>query len=356
MSTKELTAATALILAEHVEKTAASITLRTIHAEHQNIIDEAIKETLKHRKAQTSETDSLTPQDHFYREISRIEEIVNGFQIVSEKATSGSWTPRDVVYAVYSINTVILTVLKEVLKIRNSKKNDFSSPESNAYEYLPWTASPGPQGLRTLLMRQFHLTLNKVTPLAEDSSAKIEFYQQCVELTDFILDGYKNQLGSLWKNIDRQKAVLKMYEKDRQEMIMALVQKQCYEEAASLAEKYLEFNALVKICELTKDHEKLEQYMEMFADQNFSNFVFDWHVREGKQAKLLSQNYSGTRNNQLGQYLKSHSELSWMHEIEVQKFADAATTLKALGTISIITIFCHTHNHFKRKFTESFKN
>ena len=86
-----------------------------------------------------------------------------------------------------------------------------------------------------------------------------------------------------------------MYEKDRQDLIMALVQKQCFDEAASLAEKYLEFNALVKICELTNDHGKLEQYMEMFADQNFSNFVFDWHVREGKQAKLLSQNYSGTR-------------------------------------------------------------
>ena len=71
--------------------------------------------------------------------------------------------------------------------------------------------------------------------------------------------------------------------------------------------------------------------MEMFADQNFSNFVFDWHVREGKQAKLLSQNYSGSRNNQLGQYLKSHSELSWMHEIESQKYSDAAATLKTLA-------------------------
>ena len=71
--------------------------------------------------------------------------------------------------------------------------------------------------------------------------------------------------------------------------------------------------------------------MEMFADQNFSNFVFDWHVREGKQAKLLSKNYSGNRNNQLGQYLKNHSELSWMHEIETQKYADAVTTLKALA-------------------------
>jgi nuclear pore complex protein Nup133 len=39
------------------------------------------------------------------------------------------------------------------------------------------------------------------------------------------------------------------------------------EEAASLAEKYLEFNALVKICEATNDSARLEMYMDKFADQ-----------------------------------------------------------------------------------------
>ena len=71
--------------------------------------------------------------------------------------------------------------------------------------------------------------------------------------------------------------------------------------------------------------------MDFFADQNFSNFVFDWHVREGKQARLLSQNYSGQRNKQLGNYLKGHSELSWMHEIETNRFSDAVNTLKNLA-------------------------
>lgn len=51
-----------------------------------------------------------------------------------------------------------------------------------------------------------------------------------MELTDFILDGYKNQLNSLSHYQDRQKTVLKMYEKDRQDLIMALVQKQCFDE------------------------------------------------------------------------------------------------------------------------------
>ena len=101
LSTKELITATTLVISEHVEKTAATITLRTIHAQHQNVIDEAIREALKHRKPTqlqgTNADESLTPQDFFYREISRVEEIINGFHLISERATNGSWAPREVI-------------------------------------------------------------------------------------------------------------------------------------------------------------------------------------------------------------------------------------------------------------------
>ena len=55
---------TTLLLAEHVEKTVAAITLRSIHAENQAIVDEAIKQTLKQRPKpkQGSDEASLTPQ------------------------------------------------------------------------------------------------------------------------------------------------------------------------------------------------------------------------------------------------------------------------------------------------------
>ena len=58
------------------------------------------------------------------------------------------------------------------------------------------------------------------------------------------------------------------------------------EEAASLAEKYLEFNALVKICEATNDSARLEKYMDQFADQVLfyvvlmkTRHVVDWSNR-----------------------------------------------------------------------------
>ena len=50
-------------------------------------------------------------------------------------------------------------------------------------------------------------------------------------------------------------------------MFCFLVNHGFLEEAASLAEKYLEFNALVRICEKSNDNVRLEKYMDQFADQ-----------------------------------------------------------------------------------------
>ena len=60
-----------------------------------------------------------------------------------------------------------------------------------------------------------------------------------------------------------------------------------HDEAASLGEKYLEFVALIAVCEAAGNKARLEKYMEVFANHNFADFVFDWHIREGKQVTLL---------------------------------------------------------------------
>ena len=115
-------------------------------------------------------------------------------------------------------------MVRDVTRIRQ-RKDEFLPPQQHQtarFEFLPWTSSPGPLGLRTLIMRQFHLSLNKVIPLIDDQSKKIDIYQQCVELADFVLEGYKAQMDSIWDE-GRQKAVMKMYERDRGSLIMALV-------------------------------------------------------------------------------------------------------------------------------------
>ena len=297
VTSRELSIATTLLLNEHSEKTVAAITLRTLHSEHNKIVDRAIKLCLNDRKFNSTEKSAslnLTPQDHFYREISKIHEIFTGFQrLVEHDNLVSNTNPKISVLDAIATNEVILAVLKECLTYRTRKQREFvignehQNEFSTKLEYIPWTCAPGPSpnGLRGLLVRQFQITLEKIIPLGEDASVRNILFHQLVEICDFVLDGYKTQLDSI-PNQDRKSAIQKDFEKDRASLILPLVNSGgCMEEASKLAEKYLEFHGLVRICEMTNDNERLERYMDVFAEQDFANFVFDWHLRQGKQSK-----------------------------------------------------------------------
>ena len=115
-------------------------------------------------------------------------------------------------------------VFRESLQLRARKSEDFQPVGESAkrFEYLPWTSTPGPQGVRTQLIRQFNVTLEKAIPIAEDATLKTIFYQQLVDLCDLVLDGYKSQLDSISSGDRRQAVVYKQYEKDRHALIMPL--------------------------------------------------------------------------------------------------------------------------------------
>ena len=87
-------------------------------------------------------------------------------------------------------------------------------------EYIPWTSTPGPKGLRTLLMVQFRAAMEHGFSLAEDGNTKSLIIQQLVNIIDIVLDGYQVQLERA--KGARKSSVMKQYEKDRSEMIMAI--------------------------------------------------------------------------------------------------------------------------------------
>ena len=342
---REVPMATTLLLNEHSEKTVAAITLRTLHSEHSKIVDRAIKLCLNDRNLggiEKSHSLNLTPQDHFYREISKIHEIFSGFQrLVEQDVVVSSKNPQDSVLDALATNQVIMTLLNECLAYRLRKQREFSinnehkNENSSNLEHIPWTCAPGPSpnGMRSLLIRQFQITLEKIIPLSEDASVRNVFFQQLIELCDFVLGGYTSQLETIL-NQERKLAVLKEFEKDRASLILPLINSGgCLEEATKLAEKYHEFHGLIRVCEITNDNDRLERYMDLFAEQDFANFVFDWHLRQGKQSKLLQHRTytSGKRQNQLGRFLEGHANISWLHDIQTGDFLESAKTLKALA-------------------------
>ena len=342
---REVPMATTLLLNEHSEKTVAAITLRTLHSEHSKIVDRAIKLCLNDRNLggiEKSHSLNLTPQDHFYREISKIHEIFSGFQrLVEQDVVVSSKNPQDSVLDALATNQVIMTLLNECLAYRLRKQREFSinnehkNENSSNLEHIPWTCAPGPSpnGMRSLLIRQFQITLEKIIPLSEDASVRNVFFQQLIELCDFALGGYTSQLETIL-NQERKLAVLKEFEKDRASLILPLINSGgCLEEATKLAEKYHEFHGLIRVCEIANDNDRLERYMDLFAEQDFANFVFDWHLRQGKQSKLLQHRTytSGKRQNQLGRFLEGHANISWLHDIQTGDFLESAKTLKALA-------------------------
>ena len=65
-------------------------------------------------------------------------------------------------------NYFFQTIFRECLQVRSKNLHDFRPHGDSAskLEYQPWTSAPGPKGLRTLLIRQFNLTLEKAVPIA----------------------------------------------------------------------------------------------------------------------------------------------------------------------------------------------
>eukprot|EP00095_Tigriopus_kingsejongensis_P004237 maker-scaffold711_size108467-snap-gene-0.25 protein:Tk04237 transcript:maker-scaffold711_size108467-snap-gene-0.25-mRNA-1 annotation:"hypothetical protein LOTGIDRAFT_233315" len=319
---------TSLVLCEQVEKTAAAIALRTIHSEHQKLVDRGIERVVRHRKVTLER--GLTAQDHFYREISKVHEIFDGLQALQGETVLAE-SPKTIVQTIISINQVFQRVLRDALVVREKKSQEFTPPQSliDQMEYLPWSSAPGPKGLRTSLIGQVKTSMEKGLMLAENKQVRLEIVNQVVDLIDMVLDGYQSQMQKT--RASRKAVVLKQYEKDRNDLISTLVTKGYLDEATSLAEKYLEFVALIRICEMTKSRARLEEYMEKFAQYNFSSFLFDWMVREGKHGKLLSQT-STSRHGELSKFLKGHSNISWLHDIHTNDFGRSMSTLKGLGS------------------------
>lgn len=113
-----------------------------------------------------------------------------------------------------------------------------------------------------------------------------------------------------------------------------LVDNEEFERAATLAEKYLDFETLVQICETTDNQHRLDEYMDRFSNQNFPEYVYTWYLEKNKRGKLIDRcrTFTKSRNVQkLTQFLSDHPSLAWMQNIYDRKFALAANTLRNLA-------------------------
>ncbi|XP_036413651.1 nuclear pore complex protein Nup133 [Colossoma macropomum] len=326
-SVRSSSMATRLLLCEHAEKLSAAVVLKNHHAKQPELVNSAILTALK--KSGNDVPVSLTPADVFFREVSQISSIFECLLDEEEKCLKenpvGSVKWAEVVL---NVNTIIKDMLQAAVQYRETKASLYRAAENAAPEpeYIPWTASGGVGGVRTVIARQHEVILRTVYPHA-DSGLRNSLNEQLVALLDLLLGSYVAQLTSLRRpgQQDRYDALEMEYTQRRSELLTPLLELGQYQWVAALAEKFCDFDILVQMCEQTDNQSRLQHYMTKFADQNFADFLFRWYMEKGKRGKLLSQPIA--QHQQLASFLQAHQHLSWLHHIQIQDFQSAHRTL-----------------------------
>ncbi|XP_056228567.1 nuclear pore complex protein Nup133 [Seriola aureovittata] len=323
--------ATRLLLCEHAEKLQAAMVLKNHHTKHAELVNRAIGAALQRNNAAVPP--SLTAADVFFREVSQISAVFDC--LLEEEERSLKESPVDSVQwaeVVLNVNNIIKDMLQAAGQYRETKASMYRACENAAAEpeYIPWTASGGVGGVRSVISRQHEIILRSVYPHA-DSTLRSALCEQLVALLDIYLGGWVAQLTSLQQQRppgaqqERYNSLEMEYSQRRSELLQPLLELGQYQWVAALAEKFCDFDILVQMCEQTDNQSRLQHYMAKFADQNFADFLFRWYMEKGKRGKLLSQ--PAAQHQQLASFLQAHQHLSWLHHIHVHDYHSAHRTL-----------------------------
>ena len=68
----------------------------------------------------------------------------------------------------------VQTILRDAISKRTRNFDEFAPANAKlaGLEFLPWTASPGPKGVRSALLNQIKVTHDKAMDLAEDRGTR----------------------------------------------------------------------------------------------------------------------------------------------------------------------------------------
>lgn len=338
------TRSTGHLLSDINEKIVAAISLKCQHQEHSRIIDEAIELMLTENNL--SANGNLTNQDIFYTKITKVQDVFRKFLDIIEGLVQKEASNQQIQNAIVEVNTIVLKVLDEIVKFREKNIGLYTPTSQEMFEHLPWTASSDAGGMRDTLLQLIQLTLQHGIRLNGDTEFRFKHYQQMTEMIDFVLDGRRRYLTSIRNNNEKLNVLQHQFESQRFDLIYPLIEDEQFELAAKLAEKYVDFQTLVIICDKTENQKRLDDYIERFKELNFSQFAISWHMKQNKQGDLFER----FRNNQveLAKFLNNHPSLAWIQLFfngEMGKasnilieLADNETELVARKRVSLVQI------------------
>lgn len=326
-----------LILLENTEKLIVSLKLRKLHANYDKILKVVISQVLAKRKSDYKnliDRSHLTPEDLFYQRITQIDDLFWELICFEEsQMTTERMNLEENLNIVLSITDMMTSVFAEVCLYRQTNGSIYQSALYADCDYVLWSSVEHVSGVRDVWLKQFDLLIKCTRSVMPDTNCNSIITQSIVDLSDIILDSYVCQLAYLTCSSDKHSALKAAFESNRNKCLMPLLHIKQFEQAASLAEKYEDFDILIKICEELNNHEQLQQYVHKFADKGFSEYLFDWYLKEGKQGKMLS---TVSNNYKLTNFLENHETLNWLHQIHLGQFSEASFTLKKLAKLEMM--------------------
>uniref|UniRef100_T1DCK6 Putative nucleoporin n=1 Tax=Cupiennius salei TaxID=6928 RepID=T1DCK6_CUPSA len=317
---------TNVLLCEHAEKLVAAKAIRLFLTDHHELIENAVRDSLDKRGIEVK--NHLTPQDVFFREVSSFHTIFPSLIEWEMEELYEDESLTKILNVVMTVNKIFVGLLDAITEYRdkNGEVYGFQNLDSGGV-YLPWTGRDGNTGIRSIIQKQLFVNLDHTLKLTDSIQIQGVLYQQYVDILNFYVASYKSQLDSLKSN--KQAPLLKEYEKERSTFIKPLLAVEQYERAAAIAEKYLDFDILIQICEETQSGDRLQRYMLQFADQKFSEFVFKWYLNKGQRGKIFHKHLG--QKEELGNFLQSHDNLKWLYYIQQEQYESAHVTLKQLA-------------------------
>ncbi|XP_016974510.1 nuclear pore complex protein Nup133 [Drosophila rhopaloa] len=319
---------TSFILSDISEKIVAAMALRSLQNKMPKLIEEAIEATVAIWDEKPN--GSLTSQDIFYVKLSKFQNVFEALaDIADDRIAAQNQTTVSVAHFINDINSIVLDTLGQVFKHREQHAASFRRNERlSSYENLPWTAMAGSAGVRDTLTRLIDISVRYGGHCVSETELKHQLYQQIFELVDLVLDGRRTYMESV-QDTEKFNVLQQQFEAQRRELISVLIKDRQYEYAAKLAEKYLDFQSLVLICDETQDKDRLDDYTRKYEEFDFSQFAINWHLRQNRHGEVFER-FKGNQT-ALAQFMRDHPSLGWIQLVFNGDFERAAKVLYELA-------------------------
>eukprot|EP00731_Ephydatia_muelleri_P027834 Em0019g707a len=328
---------TCYLLREHAEKIVAATSLKRAHNQ---LVDQAIRLVLQQRPSSgAASRPGLSNQDLFYTQVTDIDAVISAlFAYEENRLHMSSDEQEETADLIIGVGTVMVEgVFREALQYRKNHSalyQPYLQGDQPEPEFVPWTASTGAGGTRSVMIQQLDLMISVGVRETQGTPHEQTLWQCVEDMIIILLDGYKTQLKSLEKDSGAQAhadAVRTEYEVNKHKYISSLLSNEQLKQASELAETYEDFGVLIDLCDTMKDRNKLREYMNRFSEQGFSNFLFKRLLDEGNLQQLLS--YSEDFPEQLEKFLQPHNHLNWLHQIAIGNFTGVYKTLEQLAEV-----------------------